>query len=42
MASTALKAVNDLRKQMGASIIGQDRIIDRIVMVLLADGNLLL
>jgi len=42
MASTALKAVNDLKEQMGTSIIGQDKIIERIVMVLLAEGNLLL
>jgi len=42
MASTALKAVKELKEQMGASIIGQEHIIDRILMVLLADGNLLL
>ena len=37
MSSNALKAVNELKEQMGASIIGQENI-----MVLLADGNLLL
>jgi len=42
MASTALNAVNELKEQMGKSIIGQEKIIDRIVMVLLAEGNLLL
>ena len=42
MASNAIKAVGELRQQMSTSIIGQEDIIDRIVMVLLADGNLLL
>ncbi len=42
MASTALEAVNELKKQMATSIIGQETIIERIVMVLLAEGNLLL
>ena len=42
MSSTALKAVNELKQKMGASIIGQENIIERIVMVLLAEGNLLL
>ena len=42
MASTTLKAVRVLMDQMGTSIIGQESIIERIVMVLLADGNLLL
>jgi MoxR-like ATPase len=38
----ALESIQDLKEQMGKSIIGQEAIIDRIVMVLLADGNLLL
>jgi len=42
MASDALKVVNELKEQMGTSIIGQEHIIERILMVLLADGNLLL
>ena len=42
MESTALEAINNLKKEMGASIIGQENIIEKIVMVLLADGNLLL
>lgn len=42
MASKALEAINELKEQMGTSIIGQEKIIERIVMVLLADGNLLL
>ncbi len=42
MASTALKAVNELKEKMGLSIIGQEKIIERILMVLLAEGNLLL
>ncbi|CDF78390.1 MoxR family ATPase [Formosa agariphila KMM 3901] len=39
---TALEAINTLKKEMSASIIGQDNLIDRIVLVLLADGNMLL
>ncbi len=42
MATTALEAVNDLKEKMGTSIIGQEKIIERIVMVLLANGNVLL
>ncbi|MEN8201592.1 MAG: AAA family ATPase [Bacteroidota bacterium] len=42
MASTALEAVKELKEKMGLSIIGQEMIIERIVMVLLAEGNLLL
>lgn len=34
--------MNELKEQMGLSIIGQEHIVDRILMVLLADGNLLL
>jgi MoxR-like ATPase len=34
--------VVQLKKQMGTSVIGQEHIISRIIMVLLADGNLLL
>ncbi|WP_066220884.1 AAA family ATPase [Formosa haliotis] len=39
---TALEAINTLKKEMSVSIIGQDNLIDRIVLVLLADGNMLL
>ncbi|MEN8155366.1 MAG: MoxR family ATPase [Bacteroidota bacterium] len=42
MASTALESVKELKERMGTSIIGQEKIIERIVMVLLAEGNLLL
>jgi MoxR-like ATPase len=40
--SNALASIQELKKNMALSIIGQETIIDRIVMVLLADGNLLL
>lgn len=42
MASKAIEAVNELKERMATSIIGQEKIIERIVMVLLAEGNLLL
>ncbi|QTN39035.1 AAA family ATPase [Cryomorphaceae bacterium] len=38
----ALDQINELRKRMSASIIGQDRLVDRLILVLLSDGNLLL
>ncbi len=37
-----LQAIHQLEKQMNASVLGQEKIVRRIVMVLLADGNLLL
>jgi len=39
---TALTAINDLKIRMGHSIIGQEQVIDRLVLGLLANGNLLL
>ena len=42
VATKALESVKELTEKMGTSIIGQEKIIERIVMVLLADGNLLL
>ena len=39
---TAYESIQKLRKQMSKSIIGQEKLIDRLVLVLLADGNLLL
>ena len=36
------EAIAILKKQMSKSIIGQDELIDRIILVLLADGNMLL
>ncbi len=39
---TALEAINHLKTQMSASIIGQDTLVNRLVLVLLADGNMLL
>ncbi|SLN45824.1 ATPase family associated with various cellular activities (AAA) [Roseovarius albus] len=38
----ALAAIDDLRKRMSASIIGQRDVIDRLVIGLLANGNLLI
>ncbi len=35
-------AILKLKKQMGHSIIGQEKLIERLILVLLADGNLLL
>ncbi len=34
--------INQLKSQMSKSIIGQEQLIDRIILVLLADGNMLL
>lgn len=39
---TANESINLLRKQMSESIIGQEKLVDRLVLVLLANGNLLL
>ncbi|MEM6887416.1 MAG: MoxR family ATPase [Pseudomonadota bacterium] len=41
-ASPALAAINTLRERMGASIIGQRDVIDRLLIGLLANGNLLI
>jgi MoxR-like ATPase len=38
----AFEAINTLKTEMSKSIIGQDNLIDRIILVLLADGNMLL
>jgi MoxR-like ATPase len=39
---TTLESINHLKTQMATSVIGQEKVIERILMVLLADGNLLL
>jgi len=39
---TPFKAISKLKVQMSKSIIGQENLIDRIILVLLADGNMLL
>ncbi|WP_422358509.1 AAA family ATPase [Reichenbachiella sp.] len=39
---SALESIQELKSRMSASIIGQDQLIDRIILVLLADGNMLL
>ena len=39
---TVLEEVKNLKKLMSESVIGQEKAIERILMVLLADGNLLL
>lgn len=39
---SALESINKLKEQMSQSIIGQDDLVARLVLVLLADGNLLL
>ena len=36
------EAITQLKNQMSKSIIGQEKLIDRIILVLLADGNMLL
>ncbi|MCK5679844.1 MoxR family ATPase [bacterium] len=38
----ALDEINDLKIRIGNSIVGQDQVIDRLILGLLADGNLLL
>ena len=39
---TPFEAITQLKAQMSDSIIGQEKLIDRIILVLLADGNMLL
>lgn len=39
---TPFEAINELKSQMSKSIIGQSELINRLILVLLADGNLLL
>lgn len=39
---TPFEAISELKDQMSTSIIGQQQLIDRIILVLLADGNMLL
>ncbi len=39
---TALQSIQELKKRMSASIIGQDDLVERIILVLLSDGNMLL
>jgi len=39
---TAQAAIAELKKRMSISIIGQEKLIERIILVLLADGNFLL
>lgn len=39
---TPFEAISQLKKQMSKSIIGQEQLIDSIILVLLADGNMLL
>ena len=39
---TAQESIQQLRENMSKSIIGQEQLIDRIILVLLADGNMLL
>ncbi|MCK5539805.1 MAG: AAA family ATPase, partial [Deltaproteobacteria bacterium] len=39
---TVLNAINDLKISIGNSIVGQEQVIDRLILGLLANGNLLL
>ncbi|QDH81360.1 MoxR family ATPase [Echinicola soli] len=39
---TANESIQELKTRMSASIIGQDKLIERIILVLLANGNMLL
>lgn len=39
---TTLESIQQLRDQMSKSIIGQDKLVNRLILVLLANGNLLL
>ncbi len=39
---TSFEAITNLKSQMSKSIIGQEKLIDRIILVLLANGNMLL
>lgn len=38
---TALEQILDLKQRMGKSIIGQEEVVERILIGLLANGNLL-
>ena len=38
----SLQAIRELKSSMAASVLGQEKVIERILMVLLAEGNLLL
>ncbi len=38
---TPLETINELKSRMSSSIIGQDQLIERIILVLLSDGNML-
>ena len=40
--SSALEAVNTLQKEMQRSVIGQDYVVERLVLALLSNGNVLL
>lgn len=39
---TALDSINDLRTRIGRSIIGQEHVIERLIIALLANGNVLM
>ncbi|MHA7130550.1 AAA family ATPase [Algoriphagus namhaensis] len=39
---TPRESIDELKKRMSASIIGQDQLCERLILVLLADGNMLL
>ncbi len=39
---TPIEAITELKSRMSKSIIGQEKLIERIILVLLADGNMLL
>lgn len=39
---SALEDINGLKKQMAKSVIGQEKLIDRLILVLLSNGNILL
>jgi len=39
---SSLQSIQALKSRMSTSIIGQDTLVERIILVLLADGNMLL
>jgi len=39
---STFNAINKIKEQMSGSIIGQDKVVERILIVLLGNGNLLL
>ncbi|MCK5857270.1 MAG: MoxR family ATPase [Bacteroidales bacterium] len=39
---TTLQSIQQLKERMSKSIIGQDKLVERLILVLLADGNMLL